>query len=643
MQNIQQLTPRLINQIAAGEVIERPAAVVKELLENSLDAAANTISIEVEKGGVKRLCVRDNGEGVAQKDLPLALERHATSKIQVVQDLANISTLGFRGEALASISSVSYLTLTSRTKNESPGWKVFCEGMNMQPHVAPAPHLVGTTVEVCELFFNTPARRKFLCTEKTEFSRIDEIVRRVALSRYNIDFNLKNNHRIVYQLRAASSKAQQERRVAQFFSQDFIDHAIAIETEVGDLSLYGWISLPTFSRTQKDHQYFYLNQRIIQDRLVNHAIQQAYQDVLYGKRHPVFVLYLTMNTADVDINVHPTKREVRFRDSRRIHNFIYSMLHRALADVRPKNCVVAGAIEMNKVTMQASSSIDVSRHTTNVDSEHTVVPARCVTMRRQHAPVVSSYQSKQHNNKIEQKIEKPVPLDLYVALYDVNDNKKTLCFDQKQDEMTYKNASATTVIEEKIPTLGFAVAQIKGVYILAENAHGLVMVDMHAAHERITYERMKKSLKSENVNMQSLLVPESVPVSVEEGECAQEHQDTLRSLGLYVDIIGSDNLLVRQIPALLGHVDIAVLVHEVLQDFLQQGNSKKIETAVNTILSTMACHSAIRAHRCLSLSEMNALLRDIEITEHGGQCNHGRPTWIQFTVLEMDKFFLRGR
>ena len=621
MQKIQQLSPQLANQIAAGEVVERPAAVIKELLENSLDSGADTIDIDVEQGGVKRLCIRDNGSGISREDLPLVLARHATSKILHLNDLEAVATLGFRGEALASISSVSRLTLTTRMEDQSPGWQVYCEGRDMLPEITPAPHPTGTTVDARELFYNVPARRKFLRTEKTEFSHIDEVVKRIALSRPDISFYLKHNNRTIYQLRSAKTQANEERRIAQFFGQEFINNAVTVNVETDGLRLHGWVGLPVFSRAQADHQYFYINGRMIRDKIISHAVRQAYQDVLYNGRHPVFILYLTLDPASVDVNVHPAKHEVRFRDHRTVHSFIYSMLNRALADVRPEDQITAtGSIQPATAaeSSQAESSPKIQMPI-NLPEQSQLLQSSSIKTGRQPntgtiAPPV--------------KISSPAA---YQALY------------KKEENTAAKTETQEAQTSGAIPPLGFAVAQIHGVYILAENTRGMILVDMHAAHERIVYERMKQSWKMEKITTQPLLIPESVSVSVEESECAEEYKDELLSVGLHLENVSQESVIVRQIPALLQGADISALVHAVLQEFLQCGTSNKIDTHINEILSTMSCHGAVRANRRLILPEMNALLRDIETTENSGQCNHGRPTWTQLTMEDMDKFFLRGR
>ncbi|NBS26084.1 MAG: DNA mismatch repair endonuclease MutL, partial [Gammaproteobacteria bacterium] len=479
------LSQRLSNQIAAGEVVERPASVVKELLENSLDAGADRIDIELEKGGIKLVRIRDNGFGVEKEDLPLALNRHATSKITELDDLENVSSLGFRGEALASIASVSRLTMISRTPEASEAWKVETEGRDMDANVSPAAHPPGTNVEVRDIFFNTPARRKFLRTEQTEYKRIDEMVKRLALSRFDVTFNVQHNQRSVHRFERANTESEIKRRVSQICGPAFMDNTVSIDMEANGLRLWGWVSLPTFSRSQADLQHFYVNGRAIRDKLVTHAIKQAYRDVLYHGRHPAFVLYLELDPTLVDVNVHPTKHEVRFRDSRHVHDFLFSALHRSLADVRPKDTVESMIQEPAASAPGNYSFADA-------------------TARNQSSLALS-------RDMIHSQLES---LSEFTA------------------SLPDPQPSITPAEDEEIPPLGFAVAQLHGIYILAQNAHGLVVVDMHAAHERITYEHMKEAMSDDGIKSQPLLVPVSLAVSEGEADCAEENRAALEKLGL---------------------------------------------------------------------------------------------------------------
>ncbi len=618
------LSPRLANQIAAGEVVERPASVVKELLENSLDAGADRIDLEVEAGGVKLIRLRDNGCGIEQDDLPLALARHATSKIVALEDLEAVASLGFRGEALASISSVARLTLTSRTAAQDSAWQVLTEGRDMQPVLQPAAHPVGTTVEMRDLFFNTPARRKFLRTEKTEFGHLEEVLKRLALSRFDVAFSLRHNGRTVHQLRAAKSALERDRRVAAVCGPKFIEEAVCIDVENSGLRLWGWVGLPTFSRAQADMQYFYVNGRMIRDRLVAHAVRQAYQDVLYHGRHPTFVLYLQVDPALVDVNVHPTKHEVRFRDGRYVHDFLFSTLHRALAEVRPEQEASPAVLSSPAAT---PSGIDAGEFRTQ---EQLVLGAARVLAE----PKAGTYsRSLLAGNRFT--ADSPSAgqvgqqLKAYAALH--------------PDVAAPAEVSAIPADDEAIPPLGFALAQLKGVYILAENAQGLVLVDMHAAHERITYERLKTAYAAEGVKSQPLLVPASFAVSEREAELAETEADFFQRLGFRLQRLGPETLVIREVPALLRQADSEQLLRDVLSDLGEFGGSDRIQAEGQSILATMACHGSVRANRRLSLPEMDSLLRDMERTERSGQCNHGRPTWVQLSMQELDKLFLRGR
>ncbi|HSC74896.1 MAG TPA: DNA mismatch repair endonuclease MutL [Pseudomonadales bacterium] len=600
MSRIQQLSQRLANQIAAGEVVERPASIVKELLENSIDAGASRIDIDIEQGGVKTIRVRDDGGGIEQDDMPLALCRHATSKIYELDDLEAVATLGFRGEALASMASVSRLTITSNTQDGAAGWQAQAEGQEMIAEVLPAAHQRGTTVEVRDLFFNTPARRKFLRSEKTEFQRIDGMLKKIALSRFDVAFHWRHNQRTVQQLREANTQQEQERRVATLCGPAFMEQAFFVDIEHTDLRLRGWLAQPAFSRSQSDLQYFYVNGRAIRDKLVTHAIRLAFQDVLHYSRHPAYVLYLEIDPAGVDVNVHPTKHEVRFRDSRRVHDFVFRSLTRALADLRPDD---APAVAPD--TLSALSPTVISYQNTMSLAEN---------LRGDVRESVTSYNA----------LYAPSPMS-------------AARIDSAATHPAMEMPPAT-----EIPPLGYALAQLKGIYILAENAQGLVLVDMHAAHERITYERLKTAHDNNNIARQPLLVPQSVAVSEREADTAEEHRALFEQLGLIVDRAAPETLLIRQIPVLLANGNSEQLLRDVLSDLSEHGSTARIRESVNEVLSTMACHGSIRANRRMTIPEMNALLRDMEITERSGQCNHGRPTWIQVSLAEIDKWFMRG-
>lgn len=640
MSKIRLLSPRLANQIAAGEVVERPASVLKELVENSLDAGSTRIDIEVEQGGVKRLCIRDNGGGIDKDDLPLSLSRHATSKIYELDDLEAVASLGFRGEALASISSVSRLTMTSNTdENPSFGWQARTEGREMEPVLSPAPHPQGTTVDMRDLFFNTPARRKFLRTENTEFKRIDETLKKLALSRFDVAFCLRHNQKQIHQLRGGEARAEKERRVAAVCGPAFLESAVHVDIERGPLRLWGWMGLPTFSRSQADLQYFYVNGRAIKDKVVTHAVRQAYQDVLYHGRHPAYVLYLELEPATVDVNVHPTKHEVRFRDSRMVHDFLFRSLHKVIADIRPAEQLSSGGEnteselsgQENTPTypqLQEQSSFSLAARRETQPGSGYAYSGAGASISNGAAGTSTSSGSVQEQMSAYRSLHEPL-------------------FQGGNPAAAFPDVSAGSgesgERKTDIPPLGFAVAQLKGIYILAENAQGMVVVDMHAAHERITYERMKKAYGEQGLQAQPLLVPESLAVSEAEADCAEEHTEAFKRLGFILDRAGPESVRVLQVPVQLRNADVAQLVRDVLSDIKTQGSSERIQNHINEILATMACHGAVRANRKLSLDEMNGLLRDMEETERSGQCNHGRPTWAQMTLAEMDKLFLRGR
>jgi|TARA_B110000902_G_scaffold265739_1_gene350932 DNA mismatch repair protein MutL len=617
MSQIKRLSPRLANQIAAGEVVERPASVIKELVENSMDAGASRIDIDIEAGGVKLMRVRDNGVGIEQEDMPLALSRHATSKIIELDDLENVRTLGFRGEALASISSVSRLTIMSNTEEQGAGWKAQTEGRDMGVEVSPTPHLRGTSVEVRDLFFNTPARRKFLRTEKTEFNHLEEVVKRQSLSRFDVGFYLNHNGRAIHALKPCASQLERERRVASVCGPAFMQNALHIDTEAAGLKLWGWVALPTFSRSQSDLQHFFVNGRVIRDKLVTHAVRQAYRDVLFHGRHPAFVLYLEVNPSIVDVNVHPTKHEVRFRDGRTVHDFLFRSLHRLLAEVRPEDQLAPASINSAGGQQGGIAAGEFQQQQT--------IAWRADTTPQRPGQSPASFREQSAG---------------YSALYGRGENVGS-----HGGSAGALGSGATMAPQEdgEVPPLGYAIAQLKGIYILAEGEHGLVLVDMHAAHERITYERMKTARQGVGIQSQPLLVPESMAVSQREADCAEESSNVFRDLGVVIERAGPESLVVREIPVILQDSNVEQLVRDVLSDLIEHGSSDRIEAHIDEILSTMACHGSVRANRRLTIPEMNALLRDMEETERSGQCNHGRPTWTQLSLDELDRLFMRGQ
>jgi DNA mismatch repair protein MutL len=595
---IRLLPSQLIDQIAAGEVIERPASALKELVENSLDAGASRVDIEIQAGGTRLIRIKDDGVGISKEELPLALARHATSKIDNLDSLESVSTLGFRGEALPSIASVAHLKLTSREAHSELAWSIECAGGELGP-IQPAAHLVGTTLEVRDLFFNTPARRKFLRTERTEYSHIDATIRGLSLARFDVAWQLRHNQKANLALPRAENREEFEARISQVCGEEFLAHARFFEREIEGLHIYGWLADPTFSRSQADRQHTFVNGRVVRDKVLRHAIRLGYQDVLFQARQPAYVIYLELDPRRVDVNAHPAKLEIRFRDSRLVHDFVFRTVEAALAST-PES----GPNEERRPPAQALDE-------------------------NANQPVIQSALGF-HTGPDTARVRESVPL------YDVLHSRAAA--NDSASEDSARKASA-----QEIPPLGFALAQLSGVYILAENSDGLIIVDMHAAHERITYERLKLSLGKEKLHSQELLVPISMKVSVSEATAVDERADELAHVGLSVTRRGLEEIQIRAVPRLLQGGDIEALVRDVLSDIQTLTRIDRVDTAANEILATMACHSAVRANRQLGLEEMNALLREMEQTERIDHCNHGRPTWTRITMSELDKLFLRGQ
>jgi DNA mismatch repair protein MutL len=590
MPAIHLLPDLLINQIAAGEVIDRPASALKELMENSLDAGATDIAVQLENGGIKLLKVRDNGGGIARDELALALQRHATSKIASLDDLQRVASMGFRGEALASMAAVAQLTLTSRTAQEAHGWKVEAvDGHISEP--APAAHPPGTSIELRELYFNTPARRKFLKSEPTEFAWCEEVFRRIALSHPGISFSLSHNGKTIWQLPAHTPAG----RVAAMLGDEFGQAAVAVERQAAGFTLTGLAALPAYSRSNRDAQYFFVNGRFIRDKVSSHALRQAYQDILHGQRHPAFVLFLELPPERVDVNVHPAKSEVRFRDSQAIHSFLFHTVQDALA---APNAEVA--------------------------APQPVIPSPAPS------PVSSWLPPRQQAMPL----QAAEPLAFYDALFGRREAAP-----QAEPQLTPPLEPA----EHGAPPLGFALGQLSGIYILAQNAHGLIVVDMHAAHERIVYERLKTAFDAQGIPTQPLLIPVTFAAEALDIATVEEAQDALHQLGFDLAPISPTVLAVRAMPALLKQSQTEAAAREVLHELREFGVSRALTERRNELLATLACHSAVRAHRQLTLAEMNGLLRDMEQTERADQCNHGRPTWFQLTLAELDAMFMRGK
>lgn len=637
---IQILDTALANQIAAGEVVERPASVVKELLENCIDAGATRIDIELEQGGVKLVQIRDNGAGIHPDDMQLACGRHATSKIKTQDDLEGIGSLGFRGEALASIGSVSRMTLRSTRMNEDPqekvpppakGWSVQCEGSQLG-ELKPAAHPQGTTITIRDLFYNTPARRKFLKKERTELGHCEEVVKRVALSHFNVAFSLQHNGKTLFSLPVAASVVEQERRLAKLCGSAFIQNAIVIDVGAVGFQLSGWVAAPTFSRSQADLQYFYVNGRVVRDKLVNHAVRQAYRDVLFHGRHPAFALYLDINPAMVDVNVHPTKHEVRFREGRSVHDFIFRSLHKALADVRPDNSDLTPADN-------GSSNMLLSDATSNIQQGLSLQAGQQGYASPQGQGYGQQFGQSVGGSSVSDQVS------FYQQVHPSGEASQSsgAYSGNGMSPQGYSTGVAELGESADVPPLGYAVAQLKGIYILAENKDGLVLVDMHAAHERIIYEKMKREQSEQGIQLQPLLVPLTIHVSEKEAALCDDHQPLLEKLGLGLERIGEESVVLRSVPVLLSRDDGEQLARDVLADIKELGSSTLVQDRLDDLLSTMACHGSVRANRQLTLPEMNGLLRDMEVTERSGQCNHGRPTWTAMGLDELDKLFLRGQ
>ena len=586
---IRRLSEFVANQIAAGEVVERPASIVKELIENSLDADASTIRVDIEQAGVKRIRVRDDGAGIHADDLALAVSRHATSKIALASDLGEIATMGFRGEALASVASVARLAITSRQREAGEAWRLEVAGGEKRAH-RPAAHPPGTTVEVTDLFFNTPARRKFLKTERTESLHVQEAFRHVALANPNVALDLTAGSRTLDHLPRGSDAE----RVGAVFGERFLAESTRIDESGGGMRLTGWIGLPTFSDSRPVRQRFFVNDRPVQDRLAGHAVRQAYRDVLFHGRHPVFVLFLTLDASMVDVNVHPTKSEVRFRNSRDVHDFVFGKLSRALRDLRPGGATATA---------------------TAAERGHGA-PAPDVAQR------AFAFESGRGDNAD--------PANL-ARLFHEHDRSLEL------------RDGGLPESSEGIPPLGYAVAQIHGIYILAENEQGLVIVDMHAAHERITYERLKRQLLEGGVDRQRLLVPVALDVVAAEADLIEARRAEIDELGMVIERTGPASVVVREVPGLLFDSDIEQLARDVIADFVAYGSSDVLIERQERLLAGTACHASIRANRRLSIPEMNTLLRDMETTENAGQCNHGRPTFVIQPLDALDRLFLRGQ
>lgn len=599
---IRVLPEQLIHQIAAGEVVERPASVLKELVENSLDAGATQIDIDIEEGGLRRCRVIDNGCGIPRDELTLALARHATSKIGSFEDLERVGTLGFRGEALPSIASVSRMRVVSRTPTSDVGYAVNADNGDFSDP-APSPHPVGTSIDVSDLFFNVPARRKFLRSERTEQQHLLRSIERLALSRFEVGFKVTANRREVANYPPAKRDSDRQQRVAQIMGDEFVAQSLFIEHEAVGCKIWGWLGLPASARGTADLQYFYLNGRALRDRTLMNAVRMGYQDVLFHGRHPAYLLFLEVDPAQVDVNAHPAKLEVRFRDSRLIHDFVFRTIERVLRETRAGATAHAAPTQIGRI-------LDAPAGNTT-------------SMWPSQGPSAHAYQPQQHSFGLR---------DSNFAV-----REPTVAFD-----VTAPSAAQTSPAEQT-PPLGYAIAQLHGVYILAQAPDGLILVDMHAAHERTTYERMKAALQSGPIASQPLLVPIAMTLNVADADLAEEHADIFHRAGLSVERSGPAGVRIMAVPALLTQLDATELLRTLLTELREHGATRGVEEALNEVLGTIACHGAVRANRLLGIAEMNALLREMERTVRSDQCNHGRPTWTYVSMTDLDRLFLRGR
>ncbi|MFT6834710.1 MAG: DNA mismatch repair protein MutL [Francisellaceae bacterium] len=612
MRKIIKLPLDLANQISAGEVVARPASVVKELIENSIDSGATEIKIFVDLGGKELIKVIDNGKGITEEDISLSIEPHATSKVYSLYELESVVTMGFRGEALASISSVSKFNLKSKHIDSNIGYSI-SDGDTTDYQILPVAHSTGTSIEVKELFYNTPARRKFLKTDRTEYAYIDEVIKRIALCHFNISFTLSHNDKIMRSLPIADTVNKQLVRISKLCHQNFINESISIEEEGVDLHLWGWVGKPSMARNKPDMQYFYVNGRTIKDRLVAHAIRQAYKDVLHHIKHPAYVLYFAIDHRQVDVNVHPTKHEVRFRDSRLVHDFIFGKLNRALATTKPKfDDQYQDEINNDKLPNpycqkdSYASSINNNQSSIDIYSALLAVPQNTTI----NEPYVG-YNSSE--------------------IKEYEDN-----LDKRNQSMVYGRA------ESDFP-LGFAMAQLKGIFILCQNKFGLVIVDMHAAHERVLYEEIKHSWSTNKSISQALLIPLTYPLSFKQMALFEMNFDVFKKVGFNIQVIGEDTIVIREIPIYIKNKDVGPLIENMISDIAIMGESDQVEIYLNKILSTMSCHKAIRANDNMTIEEMNHLLRKMETTNRADQCNHGRRTWVQMDLVDLDKLFMRGK
>ncbi|WP_440994617.1 DNA mismatch repair endonuclease MutL [Cysteiniphilum litorale] len=649
---IKVLSTELANQIAAGEVVERPSSIVKELFENALDAGATEIILELEHGGKEKILIRDNGSGIEKDDLPLTLMPHATSKIYSLAELEAINSMGFRGEALASIGSIAKVKITSKTAQDEHAW---CVDNQLDNELIPASHPIGTTIEVAEVFYNTPARRKFLKAERTEYVHIDELLKKFMLCHFNVALTVWHNGKEVKSYPMADTPQKQQQRIADICGDEFIDNALLIQAEAMDLQLYGWVAKPQFSKSRADLQYFYVNGRIIKDKLIAHAIKQAYKDVLHHQRYPAFILFFNIDPHAVDVNVHPTKHEVRFRESRLVHDFLFAKIHHALADTKPQlpeSSEVANDVDALTFSIPDKPSVslnqnwrDKTQYADHSRSDH----RNDMALYEQLIHQKDEIQYPENTNDIEapHKVELQTPQDKW---QDATQLAMPLVINETTEATVDQNIAMTEIMTKAAPVkedntypLGFALAQVHGIFILSQTEDGLIIVDMHAAHERVLYEKVKMLWAKQEALSQVLLLPLTFEISPVLLDVLDAHEELLNKLGFEYSALGEKNLVIRAIPVYLKNNHIESLVMEIANSLKVSGKSKPMDDYVHGILATMSCHKAVRAHDQITIEEMNQLLRDMEHTARADQCNHGRPTWVKMTVSDLDKLFMRGK
>ena len=648
---IKVLTTELANQIAAGEVVERPSSIVKELFENALDGGATEIILELEHGGKEKIVIRDNGSGIEKEDLPLTLLAHATSKIYSLEELEAINSMGFRGEALASIGAISKVKITSKTAQEQHAW---CVDNRLSGELIPGSSPIGTTIEVAEVFYNTPVRRKFLKAERTEYLHIDDLLKKFMLCYFNVELRVWHNGKEVKSYAVADTPQKQQQRIADICGNEFIDNALLIQAESMGLQLYGWIAKPRFSKSRADLQYFYVNGRVIKDKLVAHAIKQAYKDVLHHQRYPAFILFFNIDPHSVDVNVHPTKHEVRFRDSLMVHNFLFAKIHHALADTKPQlpeQAQVDNEVKALSFSKPDKGSVQVNTYwdDNNLYSQLSKVNhINDMPLYQKLLKQKDNTQSFKAINNFGDEIEVLGNIGSEVS-QDVRQLSRPLVIHQVNESIAEQNNIvkdidvATALKSANFYPLGFALAQVHGIFILSQTKDGLIIVDMHAAHERVLYEKVKDLWTKHEVVSQMLLLPFTFEINPGLFDVLQTHEKLLNKLGFEYSALGEKTIVIRTIPVYLKNKHIESLIMDIANSLKVTGKAKPMDDYLHAILARISCHKAVRAHDQITISEMNQLLRDMEHTAKADQCNHGRATWVKMTMNDLNKLFMRGK